>query len=231
MSGALGLVLLPAAAALNMGTLCSLGLAVLLPAAAALNLGTLSIPKMGMGTLNWPLDKKTDDNAAAALKACVAGGVNFFDTAEAYGFGRSEELLADCAAKSGSSVTLATKFAPVPWRQKPSDVVDAARASAARLGVQSIDLYQIHFPDIIQPFAPLGFQRRKDEEYWDGIAQCYEMGLIRNVCKVPTCAASGTRRNRRRPSIHTRAPLLSPYPPLSTPLRRRWASLTTALSC
>jgi len=113
-------------------------------------LGTLRVPKMGMGTLNWPLDKKTDPTAAAALQACIDNGVTFFDTAEAYGFGRSEELLADCVAKSGSPVTLATKFAPVPWRQKPSDVVDAARASAARLGVESIDLYQIHFPDIIQ---------------------------------------------------------------------------------
>jgi len=144
-------------------------------------LGTLTIPKMGMGTLNWPLDKRTDENAAAALKACLDRGVDFFDTAEAYGFGRSEELLADCAAKSGKPVIMATKFAPVPWRQKPSDVVDAAKASASRLGVDSIDLYQIHFPDVIQPLSAFGLERRKDEEYWDGIAQCYEMGLIKNV--------------------------------------------------
>eukprot|EP00967_Tisochrysis_lutea_P138972 scaffold251699_cov31-Tisochrysis_lutea.AAC.2 len=136
---------------------------------------------MGMGTLNWPLDKRTDENAAAALKACLDRGVDFFDTAEAYGFGRSEELLADCAAKSGKPVIMATKFAPVPWRQKPSDVVDAAKASASRLGVDSIDLYQIHFPDVIQPLSAFGLERRKDEEYWDGIAQCYEMGLIKNV--------------------------------------------------
>lgn len=200
---------------------------VVLPAASALNLGTLSIPKMGMGTMNWPLDKKKDDNAAAALMASIDGGVNFFDTAEAYGFGRSEELLADCAAKSGSPVTFATKFAPVPWRQKPLDVVDAARASAARLGVASIDLYQIHFPDIIQPFAPLGFERRKDEEYWDGIAQCYEMGLVKNVRFVRPCPCL------RHPSTRTPADP-DTYPCCRPPhpyIHRRWASPTTAPSC
>lgn len=144
-------------------------------------LGDLRVPKMGMGTLNWPLDKTEDENSLSALQACVDADVFFFDTAEAYGFGKSEELLKDCIQKSGAPVIVATKFAPVPWRQKPSDVVDAARASAERLGVDSIDLYQIHFPDIIQPFAPFGLDRRKEEEYWEGIAMAYEEGIIKNI--------------------------------------------------
>ena len=49
------------------------------------------------------------------------------------------------------------------------------------LGVESIDLYQIHFPDILQPFKPLGFERRKDEEFWEGLARCHELGLAKNV--------------------------------------------------
>ncbi|KAJ1616621.1 NADP-dependent oxidoreductase domain-containing protein [Pavlovales sp. CCMP2436] len=114
------------------------------------NAGTLSLSALGVGALNWPLDKKEDAQTAEAVSACVAGGVDFIDTAEAYGFGRSEELVRSCVASLGSlerPVTVATKFAPVPWRFGADSLVDACRASKERLGVQAIDLYQIHFPD------------------------------------------------------------------------------------
>jgi pyridoxine 4-dehydrogenase len=124
-------------------------------------IGTLDVSSMGMGTLNWPLDKKEDRNAEEALRACIAGGVNLFDTAEAYGFGTSEILTRNCVAATSAPAIIATKFAPVPWRRRPEDVVDACRASAARLGVESIDLYQIHWPDIIQPLKPLGIEECK----------------------------------------------------------------------
>ena len=76
---------------------------------------------------------------------------------------------------------MATKFAPVPWRPDANSVVDACKASAERLGVDTIPLYQIHFPDIIQPFKAFGLEKRKDELYWEGLAMCYEKGLAANV--------------------------------------------------
>jgi hypothetical protein len=124
-------------------------------------IGTLDVSTMGMGTLNWPLDKKEDPNAEAALRACISKGVNLFDTAEAYGFGTSEILTRNCVAVVGEPAIVATKFAPVPWRRRPEDVVDACRASAERLGVEAVDLYQIHWPDIIQPLKPFGLEERK----------------------------------------------------------------------
>ena len=141
----------------------------------------LALPDLGAGTLNWPVTKVEDKDAASALKACIENGVNFFDTAEAYGFGKSETLLADCAAKANAKPIIATKFAPVPWRQSPDDVVAACRASAQRLGVEAIDLYQIHWPDIIQPLSLIGIEQRKDEVFWEGLARCYELGLAKNV--------------------------------------------------
>ena len=69
----------------------------------------------------------------------------------------------------------------MPWRPGAESVLEACRNSAERLGVSQIPLYQIHFPDIIQPFSPLGLSRRKDEEYWEGLARCYEEGLAANV--------------------------------------------------
>ena len=152
-------------------------------------LGTLSISEAGIGTLNLALDKKEGDaDAAAALKAAIESGANFVDTAEAYGFGNSELLTAWAAEQAGVKIgcgedelKVATKFAPVPWRSGADSVVEACKASAERLGVDCIPLYQIHFPDIIQPFKAFGLERRKDEEYFEGLARCYELGLAANV--------------------------------------------------
>lgn len=145
-------------------------------------IGTLDVSALGVGTLNWPLDRRRDARAADALAASVRSGVCLFDTAEAYGYGSSERLLADCVARAGEPpVALATKFAPAPWRRSARDVVAACRASAARLGVSRVDLYQLHWPDVVQPLRALGWEERKDEAYWDGLAQCYELGLAANV--------------------------------------------------
>jgi len=74
-----------------------------------------------------------------------------------------------------------TKFSPTPWRRSPDDVVEAAADAATRLGVDAIDLYQVHFPDIIQPFRGLGLEDKKDEIYWEGLAKAYHAGLVKNV--------------------------------------------------
>lgn len=47
--------------------------------------------------------------------------------------------------------------------------------------MEQIPLYQIHFPDIIQPLKVFGREERKDELYWDGLAECYQSGLAANV--------------------------------------------------
>ena len=153
------------------------------------SLGSLTISEAGLGTLNLPLNKKEDDlDAAGALKASIAAGCNFVDTAEAYGFGNSERLTAWAAKEAGVTIgcgegqlAVASKFAPVPWRAGADSVVQACRDSCERLGVSQIPLYQIHFPDIIQPLKSFGLERRKDEEYWEGLARCYELGLAANV--------------------------------------------------
>lgn len=151
-------------------------------------LGTLKISDAGLGTLNLALDKTEDPAAAEALAASIKAGCNFVDTAEAYGFGSSEKLTAWAAKQAGvrigageGELHVATKFAPLPWRPDAESVVDACRASAERLGAEQIPLYQIHFPDIIQPFKAFGLEKRKDELYWEGLARCYELGLAANV--------------------------------------------------
>mmetsp|Transcript_46616 Transcript_46616/g.77062 ORF Transcript_46616/g.77062 Transcript_46616/m.77062 type:complete len:346 (+) Transcript_46616:124-1161(+) len=165
---------------------------VMIAAALSLTLtrqiGTLRVSEVGLGTLNLPLDKSTDRNAAEALTTCIEAGCNFVDTAEAYGFGNSERLTAWAAAQAGVKIgcsegelAVATKFAPLPWRPGAEAVVEACRASAERLGVKQVPLYQIHFPDLIQPFSAFGIEQRKDDSYWEGLARCYELGVAANV--------------------------------------------------
>ena len=127
--------------------------------------------------------------------ACQSNAA-FFDTAERYGgnlktalglgWGETEMLTRKLLDRSGTSnenlkPVVATKFTPSPWRTTAQSVVDACEESRQRLGVDKIDLYQLHMPDIVQPLRFMGIKKSKDEVYWEGIAECYNRGLISNV--------------------------------------------------
>lgn len=168
-------------------------------------LGTLDVPRAAIGTINWVPDDggPSDARLLATFAEASRVGLNFFDTAERYGasplsmvgqaaralglpagdrpLGGSGEALLGSFARDAPPSVFATKFTPVPWRASADAVVDAARASAARLGSPSLDLYQAHMPDVIQPMRWAGRARAKDEVYWEGLAQCYHAGLVRNV--------------------------------------------------
>jgi len=165
------------------------------------SLGTLVVPNMGIGTIAWTAQDDEDRLRIDTIAQCAReNGLDFFDTAERYGAKPASMIPAalagvgvpidssylggDCEsnlARWGTGSTVATKFTPTPWRRSAQDVVKAAEQSAARLGVQQLDLYQIHMPDIIQPFARFGAADIKDEIYWDGLAECYKRGLVKNV--------------------------------------------------
>lgn len=111
------------------------------------------VPALGVGVWSWG-DRSiwgygisyTRADITQAYKACLDAGLNFFDTAEIYGGGESERILGECMREDGRSVIVASKFAPLPNRFSASKLLDALDASLQRLGVSSIDLYQIHFP-------------------------------------------------------------------------------------
>lgn len=125
--------------------------------------------------------------------ACESNAA-FFDTAERYGsnlktafglgWGETEMLtrkLLDRAPTDGVRTVVATKFTPSPWRTTAQSVVDACKESCKRLGVEKLDLYQLHMPDIVQPLRFLGMGESKDDVYWEGLAECYNQGLVSNV--------------------------------------------------
>jgi len=81
-----------------------------------------------------------------AFKAALDAGVNFFDTAEIYGFGESEKLLGRFMRQTGQPVQIATKYMPLPWRFNGDAIAHALTESLDRLQVSSIPLYQVHMP-------------------------------------------------------------------------------------
>ncbi len=80
-----------------------------------------------------------------AFKVAMDVGTTFFDTAEIYGFGLSEDLLGQFM-QPNQPVQIATKYAPAPWRFTAQSVSDALTASLKRLRVEQISLYQVHWP-------------------------------------------------------------------------------------
>ncbi|BAY42666.1 aldo/keto reductase [Scytonema sp. HK-05] len=82
----------------------------------------------------------------AAFTAALEVGVTFFDTAEIYGFGLSEEFLGQFLQKTDKQVQIATKYGPVPWRFLGQSVADALTDSLKRLQLERVALYQVHWP-------------------------------------------------------------------------------------
>ena len=107
-----------------------------------------------------------------AFQAAVNRGITFFDTAEVYGLGKSEELLGKFIKETRATTQMATKYMPLPWRFRKEDVADAVTASLKRLKMPSIDLYQVHFP------APSFLSQ---SGLMDALADEVEQGRIKSV--------------------------------------------------
>ncbi len=122
--------------------------------------------------LVWQYGKGYGENEVReAFRVSVDAGINWFDTAEVYGFGQSELLLGRFIRESGKQLIVATKFFPMPWRLRSKDVVGALRKSLYRLQMKQVDLYQLHSPASIIPV----------ETWMKGLADAVEAGLTRAV--------------------------------------------------
>ena len=106
------------------------------------------ISKIGLGTWqfgsrDWGYgDRYADSVAQAIVRRALELGVTLFDTAEIYGYGRSERILGQALGEDLNSVFLATKIFPV--LPLAPVVEQRAVASANRLGARHLDLYQMH---------------------------------------------------------------------------------------
>ena len=94
-----------------------------------------------------------------------------FDTAEVYGQGQSEHLLGEFIKTVEQPLVIATKFMPYPWRLRRGSLLKALRGSLNRLGLEQVDLYQVHQP--IPPVNP--------ETWMEAMTEAVQAGLTREV--------------------------------------------------
>jgi aryl-alcohol dehydrogenase-like predicted oxidoreductase len=113
----------------------------------------------------------SDEDITNAFNTTLDAGINFLDTAEVYGQGRSETLIGQLLKTTDKKLIIATKFMPYPWRLGKSALTTALKNSLKRLELESVDLYQIHWP------VPL-----LSIEHWvEGLAEVKRLGLTRAV--------------------------------------------------
>ena len=117
----------------------------------------LKVSSLGYGT--WGVASAMwvgtdEDEACRALRAAIDSGVNFIDTALSYGDGRSEQLVGKVVRDAGEPVYIASKVPPIEWPEAPGMraseaftadwIVECTERSLANLGVETIDLQQLH---------------------------------------------------------------------------------------
>jgi len=133
---------------------------------------------IGGGGWEFGWGPQQDEESIAAIQHAIDEGVNWIDTAAAYGFGRSEEVVGKAISGLPRRPYVFTKCSLLegPGRKvlhslKRDSILREADASLTRLGVDAIDLYQIHWPN---PAADI-------DEGWPALAELKERGLVRHI--------------------------------------------------
>jgi diketogulonate reductase-like aldo/keto reductase len=101
------------------------------------------VPVLGQGTWHFGEDLSRRDDEIASLHLGLDLGMKVIDTAEMYGDGAAEELLAVVLAKRRREVFLVSKV--LPWNATRQGTIAACEGSLSRLGTDSIDLYLLHW--------------------------------------------------------------------------------------
>lgn len=132
----------------------------------------LYVSKMGLGCMSLGTDEK---KAKEIVHTALENGINYFDTADLYDFGRNEEIVGNALKEFRDDVIIATKVGnrwndvKEGWRWDPSKeyIKSAVKDSLTRLKVEYIDLYQLHGGTIEDNFEDsiAAFEELKEEGY------------------------------------------------------------------
>jgi aryl-alcohol dehydrogenase-like predicted oxidoreductase len=138
--------------------------------AGGVRLSAVGVGTWQFGSAEWGYGDEYNTNIAGHIvRRALDLGVNLLDTAEIYGFGRSERILGEAIADRRDEAFVATKLFPI----MPISPVAQWRGvqSARRLGVRALDLYQVHWPNPLVPVTTT----------MDGLRALHDVGLVRHV--------------------------------------------------
>jgi aryl-alcohol dehydrogenase-like predicted oxidoreductase len=157
---------------------------------------------IGGGGWEFGWGPQEDAESVEAIQRALQLGVNWIDTAAAYGFGHSEQVVGRALQGVADRPYVFTKGSLLegPGRRvvhslKRDSLLREANASLERLGIDAIDLYQIHWPD---PESDI-------EEGWAALAELKEQGLVRHI-GVSNFDASQLRRIQQIAPVETLQP-------------------------
>jgi aryl-alcohol dehydrogenase-like predicted oxidoreductase len=145
----------------------------------------LEITRIGLGAWaigggGWEFGwgAQDDEESIASIERALEQGINWIDTAAAYGFGRSEQVVGRALEGLAERPYVFTKCSllegpgrTVAHSLKRDSILREADASLTRLGIDTIDLYQIHWPIPVEDI----------EEGWAALAELKEQGLVRHI--------------------------------------------------
>jgi aryl-alcohol dehydrogenase-like predicted oxidoreductase len=168
----------------------------------------LRVSRVALGTWamgGWMWGGTDYRESVATIRAALDQGINLIDTAPAYGFGVSEEIVGRAVADAGlrSHAIIATKVG-LEWRDgkvyrnaTADRIMQEIDASLSRLRTDYIDIYQVHWPD---PLVPI-------EETAEAMRTLYDQGKIRAI-GVSNFSVAEMQRFRRVAPLHV---LQAPY--------------------
>ena len=163
----------------------------------------ISVLAYGLMSLSSAYGPSQDEEALAAIEQALELGINFLDSAEAYGGGHNEQLVAPILAQQRDRVVMATKFGVrmeggrMLANGRPADARRAIEGSLKRLDSDYVDLYYLHRPD---PDVPI-------EESVGGMARLVEEGKVLHL----GLSGVSTETLRRAHAEHPIAALQSEY--------------------
>jgi aryl-alcohol dehydrogenase-like predicted oxidoreductase len=133
---------------------------------------------IGGGDWEFGWGPQDDEQSIAAIQRALEQGINWIDTAAAYGFGRSEQIVGRALEGVAERPHVFTKCSLLEGRDrrvvhslKRDSIRREAYDSLQRLGIDAIDLYQIHWP----------IPTSEIEEGWEALAELKEDGLVRHI--------------------------------------------------
>jgi len=138
--------------------------------AAGLTVSAIGLGCWQFGSREWGYGEGYAQGVAGDIVGRALDlGVTLLDTAEAYGFGKSERIVGAALAERRDEAVVATKLFPI--LPLPPVVANRGQASARRLGIDTIDLYQVHQPN---PAVP-------DRVIMPGMRRLHDLGRIAHV--------------------------------------------------